>query len=213
MEKKSFAAVFFRLYDRKIASGEITFSRTGINKTDFTNLCMDPSFVFREDDLRKICKNMGILFGPIAFILIPLGCVLSGAVHDYFAGMISIREGGAQMPTLIGRYLGKGVYQIYNAFLCILMLLVGAVFIYTPGDIFVTGVLGKQALVTSPALWITYTVIFVYYLIATLFPIDKIIGRIYPIFGAILLFSAIGIFFGLFFKHYQLTNVSGAVMT
>jgi Carbon starvation protein, predicted membrane protein len=156
---------------------------------------------------------MGILFGPIAFILIPLGCVLSGAVHDYFAGMISIREGGAQMPTLIGRYLGKGVYQIYNAFLCILMLLVGAVFIYTPGDIFVTGVLGKQALVTSPALWITYTVIFVYYLIATLFPIDKIIGRIYPIFGAILLFSAIGIFFGLFFKHYQLTNVSGAVMT
>ncbi|MCI2062134.1 MAG: hypothetical protein LKJ83_05110 [Eubacteriaceae bacterium] len=60
MEKKSFAAVFFRLYDRKIASGEITFSRTGINKTDFTNLCIDPSFVFPEDDLRRICENMAL---------------------------------------------------------------------------------------------------------------------------------------------------------
>ena len=156
---------------------------------------------------------MGILFGPIAFILIPLGCVLSGSVHDYFAGMISIREGGEQMPSLIGKYLGKGVYQVYNAFLCLLMLLVGAVFIYTPGDIFVTGVLGKAANFDSPVLWVTYGVIFAYYLVATLFPIDKIIGRIYPIFGAILLFSAVGIFFGLFLKHYDLTNLSSAAMT
>lgn len=156
---------------------------------------------------------MGILFGPIAFILIPVGCVVSGATHDYFSGMISIREGGEQMPSLIGKYLGKGVYQIYNAFLCLLMLLVGAVFIYTPGDIFVTGVLGKTADIHSPALWITYAVIFVYYLIATLFPIDKIIGRIYPIFGAILLFSALGIFIGLFAKGYDLTNMSSAAFT
>ncbi|MGI6204595.1 MAG: carbon starvation protein A [Anaerovoracaceae bacterium] len=156
---------------------------------------------------------MGILFGPIAFILIPIGCVVSGATHDYFAGMISIREGGEQMPSLVGRFMGKGIYQLYNAFLCILMLLVGAVFIYTPGDIFVTGVLGKSASLNSPALWITYAVIFVYYLVATLFPIDKIIGRIYPIFGAILLFSAVGIFFGIFVKDYSLTNISSSALT
>lgn len=150
----------------------------------------------------------GILFGPIAFILIPIGCVFGGALHDYFSGMISIRENGTQMPGLVKKYLGKNVYRIYNAFLCLLLLLVVAVFVTTPGDLFATQILNTDASIGNPTIWIIYGCIFAYYIIATLFPIDKIIGKIYPIFGGILLLSAVGIFFGLFIKGYPLTNVS-----
>lgn len=80
----------------------------------------------------------GILFGPIAFILIPIGCVLGGAMHDYFSGMLALRNDGAQMPALIRKYTGKSVYNIYIIFVNLLMLLVGAVFVYTPGDIAAT---------------------------------------------------------------------------
>ena len=149
----------------------------------------------------------GILFGPIAFITIPIGCVIGGAFHDYMSGMISVRNDGAQMPNLIGKYLGKYIHIIYNIFIAILMLLVGAVFIYTPGDLFVTQILQADSGIGNPVVWIVYGAIFAYYLIATLFPIDKIIGRIYPIFGAILLISAIGIFFGLFIKGYPLDEL------
>lgn len=154
----------------------------------------------------------GILFGPVAFIAIPVGCVLAGATHDYFSGMISIRENGAQMPLLIKKYLGGKTYQVYNIFLSLLMLLVGAVFIYTPGDLIVGDILGQEAVASNPTVWIVYAAIFLYYLVATLFPIDAIIGRIYPIFGAILLLSAVGIFFGLFAKGYQLDNITTANM-
>ena len=92
-------------------------------------------------------------------------------------------------------------------FCSLLLLLVGAVFIYTPGDIAATQVFGFDGKATSASTWVIYGVIFVYYLIATLFPIDKIIGRIYPVFGAILLFSALGVFIGLFIKGYPLLNV------
>lgn len=150
----------------------------------------------------------GILFGPIAFILIPLGCVLSGAVHDYLAGMICLREEGKQMPALVRKFLGNKVFNVYNIFVCFLMLLVGAVFVYTPGDLIVTQVLGQKSAINNPVVWVVYACIFIYYLCATLFPIDKIIGRIYPFFGAILLLSAVGIFFGIFVGGYQLENVS-----
>ena len=152
----------------------------------------------------------GILFGPIAFLLIPIGCVLGGAMHDYFSGMISIRSNGKQMPALIQDHLGGKVYKVYNIFIIVLMILVGAVFIYTPGDLVVASLLKQQAVSSNPIVWVVYAVIFFYYLAATLFPIDKIIGRVYPIFGAILLLSAVGIFFGLFIKGYHLDNVTAA---
>ena len=145
----------------------------------------------------------GILFGPIAFITIPLGCVIGGAFHDYMSGMISIRNGGEQMPSLVRRFLGKHIYVIYNIFVCLLMLLVGVVFIYTPGDLFITQILGGESSLGNPIMWIVYGVIFAYYIIATLLPIDKIIGRIYPVFGAILLLSAAGVFVGLFLNGYR----------
>lgn len=150
----------------------------------------------------------GILFGPMAFIMIPVGCVLGGAIHDYMSGMISIRSEGEQMPSLIKRNLGGKVYSVYNIFVIILMILVGAVFIYTPGDLIVANVLHQETVATNPVVWVVYACIFAYYIIATLFPIDKIIGRVYPIFGGILLLSAVGIFFGLFMKGYQLDNLT-----
>ena len=152
----------------------------------------------------------GILFGPIAFITIPIGCVIGGAFHDYMVGMISVRNEGDQVPGLVRRFLGRNVYRFYNVFVCLLMLLVGVVFIYTPGDIFLNHILGQEASADNPTLWIVYGVIFVYYVLATLFPIDKIIGRVYPIFGAILLISAIGVFIGLFIKGYPLTELWNA---
>lgn len=149
----------------------------------------------------------GILFGPIAFITIPIGNIIGGAMHDYFSGMICLRDGGTQMPQMVRRYSNKGIYGLYQVFCSLLLLLVGAVFIYTPGDIAATQVFGFDGKATSVSTWVIYGVIFVYYLIATVFPIDKIIGRIYPIFGAILLFSAVGVFIGLFAKGYPLIEL------
>lgn len=149
----------------------------------------------------------GILFGPLAFITIPIGNIFGGAMHDYFSGMICTRDGGTQMPDMIKKYTNRGVFWVYEVFVCILLLLVGAVFIYTPGDIAATQVLGFDGKPTSISTWVIYGAIFVYFLIATVFPIDKIIGRIYPIFGAILLFSALGIFISLFVHGYPLTEI------
>ena len=149
----------------------------------------------------------GILFGPIAFITIPITNIIGGAMHDYFSGMICLRDGGSQMASMVRKYSNKGVYGVYQVFCSLLLLLVGAVFIYTPGDIAATQVFHFSGLATDPTTWIIYGVIFVYYLVATIFPIDAIIGKIYPVFGAILLFSAIGVFIGMFVKGYPLLNV------
>ncbi len=149
----------------------------------------------------------GILFGPIAFISIPIGCIIGGAVHDYFSGMISIREGGIQMPEVIRRCTNHIVHKLYTVFVIIVLFLIGVVFIYTPGDIAATQVFGFGGTPKEASTWIIYSVIFVYYLIATLFPIDKIIGKIYPIFGAVLLLSAVGVFVMLFLKGYPLVNI------
>ncbi len=149
----------------------------------------------------------GILFGPIAFLTIPIGNVIGGAMHDYFCGMICTRDGGSQMPDMIRKYTNKGVVAVYQIFLCILLVLVGAVFVYTPGDIAATQLFKFSGAPTAASTWIIYAVIFAYYLIATVLPIDKIIGRIYPIFGGILLFSTLGIFIMMLVRHVGLVNV------
>ena len=136
----------------------------------------------------------GILFGPIAFITIPLGCVLCGAVHDYFSGMICTREGGIQMPEMIRRFHKKGVYVFFTIFIILTLFLCGTVFVYTPGDIASTQLFGFGGTAGEASTWIIYGVIFLYYIIATVLPIDKIIGKVYPVFGALLIISAVGIF-------------------
>ena len=149
----------------------------------------------------------GILFGPIAFITIPIGNIIGGAMHDYFSGMICLRDGGTQMPEMIKKYSNKTIFWIYQVFVCLLLLLVGAVFIYTPGDIAATQVFGFSGKADDVSTWIIYGVIFAYYLAATVFPIDAVIGKVYPIFGGILLFSAVGVFAGIFLKGYPLTEL------
>ncbi|NLM05686.1 MAG: carbon starvation protein A [Tissierellia bacterium] len=152
----------------------------------------------------------GILFGPLAFITIPIGNVLAGSMHDYFSGMISLRNDGAQMPRMIKKYLGNKTYGFYNVVIMFLMLLVGAVFIYTPGDLIVKDLMGQEAIASNPTTWIVYACIFAYYLIATLFPIDKIIGKVYPVFGLALIVSAVGVFIGVLMNLQHLTNVDFA---
>jgi carbon starvation protein CstA len=147
----------------------------------------------------------GILFGQVAFLTIPIGCVISGATHDYLSGMISLRQEGAQMPAIIRKFLGNGIYHVYNIFLCILLVLVGAVFTYTPGDLFAGQICGLKGI--SVWTWVIYAVILVYYLASTLLPIDKFIGRIYPVFGAILLVSAIGVFIGMLAHGDKIDNI------
>ncbi len=151
----------------------------------------------------------GILFGPIAFITIPIGCVIGGAMHDYFNGMICTREGGIQMPEMIKRHLPKGIFGFFTAFVSITTLLCGVVFVYTPGDIAATQLFGFGGTAGEASTWIIYGVIFVYYLIATVLPIDKIIGKVYPLLGGILVLSAVGIFVMLFLNGSNLAEIFG----
>ncbi|WP_273131112.1 carbon starvation protein A [Metabacillus sp. HB246100] len=130
---------------------------------------------------------MGALYGPAAFIWIVIGCIFAGAVHDYLTGMISIRNRGAHLPELAGKFLGKAMKHVVNAFAILLLLLVGTVFVTAPADL----------LVGLTPDWVSFGLIigaiFIYYILATLLPIDKVIGRLYPVFGAMLLISALGV--------------------
>lgn len=149
----------------------------------------------------------GILFGPIAFILIPLGCILAGGVHDYFAGMLSIRNNGAQITGLIEKYLGKNTFNIFMFIVSIMLLLLATVFIYTSGDLFVERFFGvKDFAITNPLVLGTYIVILLYFIAATMFPIDKIIGKFYPFLGALLILGTGLVFVGFFIKGVNLQN-------
>ncbi|WP_299496949.1 carbon starvation protein A [uncultured Shewanella sp.] len=128
---------------------------------------------------------LGALYGPAAMLWIVLGCIFAGAVHDYFSGMLSIRNQGQSIPNLAGKYLGKPAKHFTNFFAIILLLLVGVVFISAPA-----GLLSK---LTGWHVSLFVILIFSYYLLATLVPIDKIIGKLYPFFGALLLFMSAGL--------------------
>ena len=129
---------------------------------------------------------MGAKFGPAAYLWIVLGCIFAGAVHDYLTGMLSLRHGGAGLPELVGSYLGDGTRKVMLVFSVVLLLLVGAVFVYSPA--LILGDMAGDGGRASIMIWVG--VIFAYYLIATLLPIDKVIGRIYPLFAFALLFMA-----------------------
>lgn len=144
---------------------------------------------------------MGAKFGMSSYLWIVFGTVFAGAVHDYLSGMISLRDGGISLPMIIGKYLGTKVEKVMTVFTMLLMLLVGAVFISQPADL-----LEKLTSdIFNVYFWII--MIFVYYFIASIFPIDKIIGKIYPVFAAALLFMALGILIMLFVKWPALPEV------
>jgi len=144
----------------------------------------------------------GAMWGPTVFLWIVFGGILAGAVHDYLSGMISLRNDGANVPALVSKYLGEKARLVVNIFTLLLLVLVGVVF--------VTGPAGLLAMLTPGSIskqgWVL--IIFIYYFLATLLPIDKIIGRIYPIFGAILLIMALGIGGALFTQGYKIPEIT-----
>ena len=146
---------------------------------------------------------MGAKFGPAAYLWIVFGCIFGGAVHDYLSGMLSLRNGGAGLPELIGKYLGKRTKAVMLCFSVLLLVLVGAVFVYSPAVI-LKDLAGDG---TNNAFLIWAGVIFVYYIIATMLPIDKIIGKIYPLFAVALIFMAVALMVGLIVKMPQIPEL------
>lgn len=135
---------------------------------------------------------MGVMFGPAAFLWIVFGTIFAGAVHDYMSGMLSLRSNGASLPEIVGAQLGSGIKNVMRVFALLLMILVGAVFVYNPADLL--AMLTPEHL--DKIFWIV--VIFAYYMLATLLPVDKLIGKLYPVFGFALLFMAVGIMVALY---------------
>jgi carbon starvation protein CstA len=132
---------------------------------------------------------LGIKFGKIALLVIPVGCVLMGAVHDFVGGMMSLRNDGANLPRIVRKYLGGAYATVFSWVMAILLLLVVAVFINVPANL-----IDKTVLPSISFFWWAVAIIFAYYIAATLFPVDKIIGRVYPFFGALLIIGSIAIF-------------------
>lgn len=141
---------------------------------------------------------MGAKFGPVAYLWIVFGCIFAGATHDYLSGMLSLRNNGAGLPVLVGKYLGNVTKNVMLVFTVLLLVLVGAVFVKSPADI-LTSMFGNGLL------WII--VVFVYYIIATMLPVDKIIGKIYPVFAFSLLFMAAALMVVLFIRWYDLPEL------
>ncbi|MGM9734722.1 MAG: carbon starvation protein A [Prevotella sp.] len=134
---------------------------------------------------------MGAKFGPAAYLWIVFGCIFAGATHDYLSGMISMRKGGVGLPEIIGDTLGNATRKVMLVFSVLLLVIVGAVFVYSPAEIL-------DSMAGTTTMWII--IIFAYYFIATMLPIDKVIGRVYPIFAFSLLFMAAALMVVLFIK-------------
>lgn len=141
---------------------------------------------------------MGVMFGPAAFLWIVFGTIFAGAVHDFVSAMISLRMGGKSLPEVVGLELGNTVKHIMRVFSVVLLILVAAVFVITPAGLL------SDLTAWDRAIWIG--IIFGYYILATLLPIDKLIGKIYPIFGAALLFMAIGLLGYLLFSGVEIPD-------
>lgn len=150
----------------------------------------------------------GILFGPSAYLWIVLGCIFGGAVHDYLSGMISIRMNGASLPEIVGSQLGKPVKIINLLLSMVLMILVGAVFVTTPAGLLTNLTQGWGDKATISLIWTA--LIFLYYLLATLLPVDKLIGKIYPVFGVALLIMAVGVMYGIIVFEGQMPEITDA---
>ena len=143
----------------------------------------------------------GALWGPVAFLWIVLGSIFAGGVHDYFSGMLSVRHNGASIPEVVGHYLGPGLKNFMRGFSIIVLILVGVVFITGPAAL----LSGITPPTFDKVFWIY--AIFAYYVIATMLPIDQLIGKIYPLFGATLLIMAVGVTGGILFGGYQIPEI------
>ncbi len=145
---------------------------------------------------------MGALWGPVAFVWIVLGSIFAGAVHDYFSGMLSVRNNGAGLPDIVGKYLGNSMRIFVNGFALILLVLVGTVFMTGPAKLLADLTPGWMTL----SIWVG--IILIYYIFATLLPVDKIIGRFYPAFGALLLIMAAGVGVSMIVQGYHIPELT-----
>ena len=147
----------------------------------------------------------GALFGPIVFVWIVFGCILGGAVHDYFSGMISSRNNGESIVKLAGKYSGKIIEIIMRVFSIVLLILVTAVFVVSPSTLLESLTSGNVKA------WIWMIIILVYYFVSTIVPIDKIIGKIYPVFGVVLISMALAVIIGVMVqsKEYPMIELIG----
>lgn len=145
---------------------------------------------------------MGAQFGTASFIWIVVGTIFAGATHDYLAGMLSLRNNGETLPDTIGRYLGMTTKQVMRIFTVLLLILVGAVFVSGPAELLA----GMTPDSLNAYFWIA--VIFIYYMLATMLPIDKVIGKIYPLFAVALIFMAVGILVMLYWNQVDLPEMS-----
>lgn len=143
---------------------------------------------------------LGACYGPVAFLWITLGGIFMGAMHDFMSGVISLRNGGKSLPEIIGKYLGGGMHKFTLVVIPVLMILVGAVFIVTPSQILTDK--------TDIPYLVWVAIIIVYYFVATVLPIDKIIGKIYPLFGAALIFMAVALLGVLLFGDYRIPELT-----
>lgn len=141
---------------------------------------------------------MGAMFGPSSFLWIVLGSIFAGGVHDYFCGMLSVRHDGATMPDIIGHYFGRTIRSFMLVFSMLLLLLVGVVFVYSPA--LILGGIAPIAASAEKSILLWVFIVFMYYVVATLLPVDKLIGRIYPLFAVALLFMAAALCVCLFVK-------------
>lgn len=153
---------------------------------------------------------MGILFGPAAYLWIVFGCIFMGAVHDYMCGMISLRQDGASLPELVGNELGTTARQAMRVLSIVLLVLVGTVFVTTAAGLLATMTNGAWSLDLAQWKWVWIGLVFLYCVLATLLPIDTLIGRLYPIFGAALLIMAIGVGIGIFTRDGWIPEITDA---
>lgn len=144
---------------------------------------------------------LGACFGPVAFLWITLGGIFFGAMHDYLSGMMEVRADGRSLPEVVGMYLGPGVRMFIRWFSVVLMVLVGAVFLLSPAEL-----LSNLISSVSTSIWVW--IILAYYIIATVLPVDKVIGKCYPIFGAALILMALALLGVLLFESYQIPELT-----
>lgn len=147
---------------------------------------------------------MGIWYGPAAYLWIVLGCIFAGAVHDYFTGMICMRQGGLGIPDIVGAYLGGSARKLMLVFSLVLLILVGAVFVLSPATL-LANMMPSDGMLSSKMFWVIC--IFLYYILATMLPVDKVIGKIYPLFAFSLIFMAVAIMAVLYTKWPALPEV------
>jgi carbon starvation protein CstA len=141
------------------------------------------------------------MFGPAAFLWIVLGSIFAGAVHDYLSGMLSVRHDGLSISEIVGFYLGSGMKHFMRSFTIILLIFVGTVFVMGPAKI-IDGMTGNMW-----NLWVWVGIILVYYIFSTLLPIDKMISKLYPVFGIAMLPMAVGLLLALFFGNYRIPEL------